>query len=85
MSSEKYGKYYWCLKLTKGETIMLFADAVEITNTGVLVAYRINKEGNKHINYALPSREWKYFWAASMITGEPVAVSSAFDKDENKL
>lgn len=82
--AEKYGKYFWCIVLTKGETIMLNADLSEITPTGVLVLSRINSDGNKHINYALPAREWKYFWAASVFDGHPVAVDSWSEKEESK-
>ena len=74
--AEKYGKYFWCIKTKSNETIMLNADTVEVSPSGVLVAYRIKDDGEKHINFAIPTREWTHFWAASMIDGRPVAVDS---------
>ena len=74
--AEKYGKYYWCIKTKSKEAIMLNADTVEVSPSGVLVAYRVKDNGEKHINFAIPTREWTHFWAASMIDGSPVAVDS---------
>ena len=73
---KKLGKYYWCIQTNDDKSIMLMADQIEVTASGVLVASYVNSKGDKINSFAMPTREWKFFYAASMIDGAPIVVDS---------
>jgi hypothetical protein len=80
MSTENYGKSYWCVKVPPnvaptGE-IYLYADRVEITSHGDLVFWREENEKRKEPsqNFSLASGFWIAFFAASVMDGAAVAV-----------
>jgi len=72
MGTEQYGRYYWGVSLSDGKVVNLMADRLVITD-GVLVAIREAGDG-QHVNVAFAPGRWTHCWAASMFTGEPVAV-----------
>jgi len=74
----EYGAHYWCVT-GNGEPVRLYADRMEITASGALVAWGgYRKEGThaereQHLWAAAPG-EWKAFFAASLLDGRPVAI-----------
>lgn len=73
MTTEHYGKYYWCVKVTPdispdGE-IYLMADEVQVDSSGCLVL-----SGKSSANLILPATKWLACFAASLFDGHAVAV-----------
>ena len=72
---EKYGKYYWCVKvaksLSKSGEIYLYADEVEVLNA--CVVFRQIDSGHK-INLMIPLHLVTAVYAASCMDGAAVAV-----------
>lgn len=80
-TANDYGNHYWCIKVD-GATTFVYADRMEVTSCGALVAwggYRkegIHAEREQQLWAAAPGH-WKSFFAASLLDGRPVAVESA--------
>ena len=76
--TEKYGRYYWCVKVTEdvspNREIYLMADRCEILPNGEIAFYRQESGGEKSINLALAPSKWYAVYAASLIDGAAVAV-----------
>lgn len=70
----RYGERYWAIGLPDGTRIYLFADRIDVTPSGALLAFR---EGSvvSDVNVAFPPGAWQYVYAASMLDGGPVAAS----------
>ena len=79
-SPSDYGVHYWCVT-SDGEPLRLYADRLEITGCGALVAwggYRkegSHAEGEQQLWCAAPG-QWKTFFAASLLDGRPVAIEA---------
>lgn len=77
-SPNDYGAHYWCVT-SDSEPIFVYADRLEITACGGLVAwggYRkegVHPEREQQLWGAAPG-EWKTFFAASLLDRRPVAV-----------
>lgn len=76
-SSIKYGRFYWGVETPK-TIIMCMADDVSVI-AGALVLRRVG--ATEHANLILAPGEWSRCWAASMLTGAPVAVDSENTKE----
>ncbi|HXD07125.1 MAG TPA: hypothetical protein VN680_13805 [Burkholderiaceae bacterium] len=80
-SANDYGAHYWCVA-GDGDPVFIYADRVEITPCGALIAWGgYRKEGN-HVQreqqlWAAAPGHWKSLFAASLIDGRPVAVEAA--------
>lgn len=79
--SEKYGRYYWCAKVTEDvcpeRDIYVHADTCKILTNGELVFYgHLNNEveEDRIINLAIAPGKWYAIYAASVIDGAAVAV-----------
>lgn len=79
--TEKYGRYYWCAKVTEDvcpdREIYVHADTCRILANGELAFYgHSNKEveDDRVINLALAPGKWYAIFAASVIDGSAVAV-----------
>lgn len=77
-TANEYGTHYWCIR-GEQEPIFLYADRMEITACGALVAWGgYRKEGN-HVEHeqqlwAAAPGLWKTFFAASLLDGRAVAL-----------
>ena len=73
MGPEKYGQYYWCVKVTKGISesgeIYVHADNISTSDNGAIVF-----GGNTGPNLIIPSGKWLAVYAASVLDGSAVAV-----------
>ena len=75
---QNYGSKYWCIT-GDGDPLYLYADTL-VVETGALVAYggfRANDEspqpdGEMQEIYAIAAGQWHTFFAASLISGDPV-------------
>ena len=80
-AANDYGAHYWCVT-SDGEPVFVFADRLEITACGALVAwggYRkegIHAEREQPLWVAAPGR-WQSVYAASLLDRRPVAVEAA--------
>lgn len=77
MGSEKYGRYYWCAKVTRdisldGE-IYVMADDVQVTPAGALEFIR-GGEDNHRVNLSIAPNKWLVYFAASLWDGHAIAV-----------
>lgn len=83
MSCERYGNYYWCVKVKKtvstdGE-IYVHADEVEVKDGSVIFLGYGWTDGEKdrqrlQVNLALGPGSWTAIYAASCLDGSAVAV-----------
>jgi hypothetical protein len=78
--TQQYGRHYFCVtvpvsKLGKVNVIWLVADEVEFTASGGIVFWN-NKGTEKPVvaNLAFAPGQWISVYAASVLTGGPVAV-----------
>lgn len=77
-TANDYGTHYWCV--TGGpEPVFIYADRMEVTACGALVAWGgYRKEGghpeHEQQLWAAAPGQWKFFFAASLIDGRPVAL-----------
>ena len=77
-SANEYGTHYWCVT-GDGGPILLYADRIEVTPCGALVAWGgYRKEGGhaereQQLWGAAPSH-WNAFFAASLIDARAVAL-----------
>jgi hypothetical protein len=78
----KHGQYFYGVELLNKKVVMFFADHVTIEPSGALCAYQIRDEGLQVTLAWLPS-QWGYFWAASLIDGQPIAVDSVIGPNES--
>lgn len=74
MSTEKYGKSYWCIRVTydlasDGE-IYLMADKAQVLSTGTLEFSR----DDGLVTFVIAPGKWLAYFAASMISGSPISV-----------
>lgn len=70
-----YGRFYWCIKLTNGQEMGVYADRVEVTGDGALVLYGGSQSvGTKYINLALAPGEWQLVYAATVEDKRPIAI-----------
>lgn len=73
------GDFYWCVK-AQGLTpeteveVFLHADSVEIGSYGELAFSKAGSTYGPHTVFA--AGVWRCFYAAAVVNGEPVAVSS---------
>ena len=73
-----YGSKYWAIT-GEGDTLFLNADWLEVLPSGALIAWGgFRKDGAKapdeHIQvYGIAKGEWHTFYAASCLSGGPVA------------
>lgn len=72
MKTERYGRYYWGVNLATGGEIYLTADDVVVSENGALSFLR---DGDKNrVNLILAPGAWLSVFAASLMSGHPVAV-----------
>ena len=80
-SANDYGAHYWCVVSDAGESVFVYADRVEISACGALIAWGgFRKEGG-HVEreqqlWAAAPGQWKTFFAASLVDRRPVAVEA---------
>ena len=67
-----YGSSYWAI-ISDKKTLYLMADRLEILPCGALVAWGGTKP---HVVYAIAAGQWHTYFAASMLSGAPVAESA---------
>jgi hypothetical protein len=80
-SANEYGAHYWCVTCD-GEPFFLYADRIEVTACGALVAWGGYRKDGGHVEreqqlWAAAPGHWKTFFAASLIDGRAVALESA--------
>lgn len=73
MGTEKYGRWYWCIKtdLSKDGEIYVMADETQVTSNGTLVMKRTDPP---QPNLVIAAGHWTSFYAASVLDGSAVAV-----------
>jgi hypothetical protein len=79
-SASDYGAHYWCVT-GEGEPVRLYADRLEVTACGALVAWGGYRRGSGHAEreqplWAAAPGQWRAYFAASLIDGRAVAVDS---------
>ncbi|NMG31883.1 hypothetical protein [Aromatoleum evansii] len=77
-SANDYGIHYWCVK-GDGDAVYVYADRLEITPCGALVALGGYRKEGTHAEHeqqlwAAAPGQWKTFFAASIVDRRPVAV-----------
>jgi len=80
-TANEYGVHYWCVT-GDGESVFVYADRMEVTACGALVAWGgYRKEGGHAVReqqlWAAAAGQWKTFFAASLLDGRAVAIESA--------
>ena len=75
-----YGAHYWCVT-GEGEPVRLYADRLEVTSCGALVAWGgYRKEGGRAEHeqplWSAASGQWTTFFAASLLDGRAVAIEA---------
>ena len=80
-TANEYGAHYWCVT-GDGESVRLYADRIEVTTCGALVAWGGYRTEDGHPEreqrlWAAAPGQWKTFFAASLIDGRAVAVEAA--------
>ena len=68
-----YGNYYWGVELPDGRFISLHAQSINVVD-GALVASRVGDDGSIHNQLAIAAGHWVTYYAASIITGDPVCI-----------
>ena len=79
-SANDYGTHYWCVT-GDGEPVFVYADRIEITPCGALIAWGGYRKEGAHVEreqqlWAAAPGRWNAFIAASLIDGRPVAVGT---------
>ncbi len=86
MSTDSYGRYYWCVKtsLSEDKEIYLHADFVEINENGDALFIQEKEQKSapgaaierpkRIVNLCLASGSWSSLFAASVMDGHAVAV-----------
>ena len=80
-TANEYGAHYWCVT-GDGESVRLYADRIEVTTCGALVAWGGYRKEDGHPEreqqlWGAAAGQWKTFFAASLIDGRAVAVEAA--------
>jgi len=80
-TANEYGAHYWCVT-GDGESVRLYADRIEVTTCGALVAWGGYRKEDGHPEreqqlWAGAPGQWKTFFAASLLDGRAVAVEAA--------
>lgn len=80
-SPNEYGAHYWCIT-GDGAPVFLYADRIEVTTCGALVAWGGYRRQNSRPDreqplWAAAPGTWKSFYAASLIDGHPVALEQS--------
>ena len=80
-TANEYGAHYWCVT-GDGESVRVYADRMEVTTCGALVAWGGYRKEDGHPEreqqlWAAAPGQWKTFFAASLIDGRAVAVEAA--------
>lgn len=80
-TANEYGIHYWCVTC-EGEPVFVYADRIEVTACGALVAWGGYRKDGGHVEreqqlWASAPGQWTSFFAASLIDGRAVAVESA--------
>lgn len=88
MSAEKYGEYFWNITTPK-ESLMIYADDIQVTPSGALVVYGGYRKDDlppENVNplLAFAANQWVSFSAASMFTGAAVCCDSSIDLVKKK-
>lgn len=93
-NSINYGQFYWAIVLEDSRVIYINADKMVISDTGDLIAISNTRkvENELGIPYtaprdpapllALASGRWLSFYAASVLTGEAVALDNSTKYEE---
>lgn len=79
-SANDYGTHYWCVT-GAGEPVFVYADRLEVTSCGALVAWGgYRKEGTRPAQeqplWAAAPGQWNAFFAASLVDRRAVAVEA---------
>lgn len=79
-SPSDYGTHYWCVT-GDGEPIRLYADRLEVTGGGALVAWGGYRKEGAHAEreqqlWAAAPGQWRAFFAASLLDGRAVAIEA---------
>ena len=80
-TANEYGVHYWCVT-GDGESVRVYADRMEVTTCGALVAWGGYRKEDGHPEreqqlWAAAPGQWKTFFAASLLDGRAVAVEAA--------
>ena len=80
-SANEYGVHYWCVT-GDSEPVFLYADRMEVTPCGALVAWGGYRKEGGHAEreqqlWACAPGFWKTFFAASLIDRRAVALEPA--------
>ena len=79
-SPNDYGTHYWCVT-GDGEPVLLYADRLEVTAAGALIAWGGYRKEGTHAEreqqlWGAAPGQWKAFFAASLLDGRPVAIEA---------
>jgi hypothetical protein len=78
MGAEKYGNYYFGVKvdksIAKSGEIFAFAESVEVSANGDLVFYEKTKQEQMLPSLIIKSDKWSIMFAASVLDGHAVSV-----------
>jgi hypothetical protein len=77
-SPNEYGAHYWCVTCD-GEPFFFYADRIEVTTCGALIAWGGYRKDGGHAEHEQPlwaaaPSHWKTFFAASLIDRRAVAL-----------
>lgn len=82
MSADRYGRYYWCvvtyLEGDQPKGGMWHADRAEVVGGCLLLWQDAKEDKPATLNAAYAPGAWVYFYAASVMSGEPVAQDHTF-------
>jgi hypothetical protein len=87
--SDRYGGRYWMVGLPDGREMGVMADECEVVNGALLLWCASSLTGPRdefneptreprprELNLALPAGGWLHIYAASVLTGDPVAIDN---------
>jgi hypothetical protein len=73
--ASKYGKCYWNVHLTNGESVWFFADRLSVSDDGSLIGRsQRQKDSDPDVTFAAGAGQWSTAYAADVTDGQPVAV-----------
>jgi hypothetical protein len=75
-----YGRYYFGVEAANNTVIMFYADEVAVEAGGSLCAYRKLEDG-RQLTLAWAPGRWSYFWAASVVDGQVLAMELIHKSD----
>jgi hypothetical protein len=87
-NAEKYGKFYWGAILSDGRFISFYANKVDVVD-GALIASRevlspSENDGLPQNLLAIAAGQWSSYFAASVITGDPVCIDRTEKEEEEE-